>query len=69
MLKKINSMITTEYMDDETFAFGLDTGSFQSLFDQPVDTNNNFKDKVFDDLASSDDGLLSDLGFPDEGWY
>ena len=71
---KKSSMIGTDLMDEETFAFGFDTGSYQSLFDEGVpsldfdgkhlSTGINWKNSA--DLDSPEDGLL-ELGFPKDG--
>lgn len=68
MLKKNNRMISMDYMDDEPFAFGLDTGSYQSLFEDGT-SSNDFSGKIISDGVSSQGGFFSDLTFSEDGRF
>ena len=60
-------MISTDYMEDDTIAFGLHNGSFNSVYDMGVEDTSSFSGKALYDVASPDEGFPIDIGLPEDG--
>ena len=55
-------------MEDDSIAFGLHTGTFQSLFDG-VEETTSFSDSALGGVTVSDKGFFPDLGLPYDGEF
>ena len=62
-------MISTDYMEDDTIAFGLHNGSFHSVYDMGVEDTSSFSGKSLYDVASPDEGYAIDIGLPQDGMF
>ena len=62
-------MISTDYMEDDTIAFGLHNVSFHSVYDMGVEDTSSFSGKSLYDVASPDEGYAIDIGLPQDGMF
>jgi len=64
--KSNKKMISTDYMEDDTIAFGLHNVSFHSVYDMGVEDTSSFSGKSLYDVASPDEGYAIDIGLPQD---
>ena len=70
MEEKNNNMLSMDYMESDSIAFGLSAGTYQSLFEEGVEEETLcFSEKAADGITSSDKGFLLDFGLRDDGTF